>query len=90
VHAPSRASVTRLHRQAQTESGQNRGQRIKPRITSLGERPIQRLAGEAGFLGERSHSTDSIGNRPQCDGYGSLIAVGQYRFKVFCDLNLAF
>jgi hypothetical protein len=82
--------VTRLHRQAQIESGQDRGQCIKPRITSLGERPIQRLAGEAGFLGKCSHSTNSIRNSTQCDGYGSLIAVGQHRFKVFCDLDLAF
>jgi hypothetical protein len=46
VCAPSRASSTRLRGQPRTERGQDGGQRIKPRITSLGERPIQRLAGE--------------------------------------------
>jgi hypothetical protein len=90
VRTPSRPSLTRLHGQAQTESGQDRGQRIEPRIASLGERPIQRLAGETGFLGECSHATNSIRNGTQCDGYGSLIAVGQHRFQVLCNLNLAF
>jgi hypothetical protein len=68
--------VTRLYGQAQIESGQDHGQRIKSRITSFGERPIQRLAGESGFLGECRHSTDSIGDGTQCDRYGTFIAVG--------------
>jgi len=54
--------LARLYTQAQTESGENRSQRIKPRIASLGERPIQRLAGEPGFLGKCCHSTDRIRN----------------------------
>jgi hypothetical protein len=67
--------LTRLHGQVQIDSGQGRGQRIKPRIPSLGKRPVQRLAREAGFLGECSHSTNRILNGTRCDGYGSLIAV---------------
>ena len=88
VHAPARACLARLHGQAQTESRKDRGQRIKPWVASLGERPIQRLAGEPGFLGERRHTANRIGNRAQRNGYGTRIAIGEHRFQVLRDLSL--
>jgi hypothetical protein len=31
-----------------------------------------------------------VGNRAQRNGYGARIAIGQHRFQILCDLNLAF
>ncbi len=48
------SSVCALGAAARTtaDSGQDRGQRIKPRITSLGERPIRCLAGGTALLAD--------------------------------------
>jgi hypothetical protein len=90
VRAPSSVNLTGLHRQAQTECSQDRGQGIKPRIATLRECPVQRLTGKSRFFGERRHSANRVSHSTQCHGNRSLIAVCQHRFEVLSDLNLVF
>jgi hypothetical protein len=47
------------------------------------------FAGEPGFFGECRHSTDSVRHCTQSNGYRPLIAVGQNRFQILRDPNLA-
>jgi len=81
--------MRRLYRQAQSESGQDHREGIEPRITSLGERPIQRLAGKPSLVSECGHAADGIDHRAQCNRHRTRVTILQHCLNVCGDLGLA-
>src|ERR1700722_13460259 len=80
--------LRRLYRQAQSKSRQDQGEGIESRIAALGKCPVQRLAGEASFVGECGHTAYGVNHGAQCNGNCARVTVLKHGFKVCRDLGL--
>ena len=85
----ARAATLWLHSQAQTESRQDRRERIETWITPGRQGPIQGLAGQPCLARKGCHTSDGIRHSSKGDGYRARVPILEHRLNVGGDLDLA-